>query len=78
MGLAGIAYLPTVESLWIWKSGTPPEPLGKWIVNVLITMVGLVVDFLGERDYLGMIYAHSGFDSLHSGRCSHFPMGAEK
>jgi len=32
-----IACLPTVEGLWNWKSGKSPEPLDKWILNVLIS-----------------------------------------
>jgi len=51
-----IAYLPTLESLWNWKSGSPPEPMDKWIINILITVFGLVVDLSGKRDYLAMIY----------------------
>lgn len=51
-----IAYLPTLESLWNWKPGNSPEPLEKWITNILITLVGLVVDLSGKRDYLAMIY----------------------
>ncbi len=51
-----IAYLPTIESLWRWKPGTPPEPLDKWLINVLITVIGLIVDLSGKRDYLAMIY----------------------
>ena len=51
-----VAYLPTLESLWRWKAGDPPEPLDKWAINVLITMIGLVVDLTGKRDYLAMVY----------------------
>jgi len=51
-----VAYLPTLESLWRWKCGKPPEPLDKWSINVLITLIGLVVDLTGKRDYLAMIY----------------------
>ena len=51
-----VAYLPTLESLWRWKPGNPPEPLDKWGINVLITLIGLVVDLTGKRDYLAMIY----------------------
>ena len=51
-----VAYLPTLESLWRWKSGTPPEPLDKWSINMLITLIGLAVDLSGKRDYLAMIY----------------------
>ena len=51
-----VAYLPTLESLWRWKSGTPPEPLDKWSINILITLLGLIVDLSGRQDYLAMIY----------------------
>ncbi len=51
-----VAYLPTLESLWLWKPGQPPEPLEKWGINVLITLIGLVVDLTGKRDYLAMVY----------------------
>ena len=51
-----VAYLPTLESLWRWKPGKPPEPLDKWSINVLITLIGLVVDLTGKRDYFAMVY----------------------
>ena len=51
-----IAYLPTLESLWRREAGRPPEPLDKWSINVLITLIGLAVDLTGKRDYLAMIY----------------------
>lgn len=51
-----VAYIPTLESLWRWKPGNPPEPLDKWGINVLIASIGLVVDLTGRRDYLAMIY----------------------
>ena len=51
-----VAYLPTLESLWRWKPGKPPEPSDKWSINVLITLIGLVVDLTGKRDYLAMVY----------------------
>lgn len=51
-----VAYLPTLESLWRRKPGKSPEPLDKWSINVLITLIGLLVDLTGKRDYLAMIY----------------------
>ena len=51
-----VAYLPTLEGLWRWKPGKPPEPLDKWGINILITLIGLVVDLTGKRDYLAMVY----------------------
>jgi uncharacterized membrane protein YkvI len=51
-----IAYLPTLESLWHWKSGPSPEPLEKWGINVIIALIGLMVDLTGRHDYLAMVY----------------------
>ena len=51
-----IAYLPTLESLWRWKPGGSPEPLEKWGVNIVIALVGLLVDLTGKHDYLAMVY----------------------
>ncbi len=51
-----IAYLPTLESLWRWKTGVPPEPIEKWGINVLIAFLGLAVDLTGRRDYVAMVY----------------------
>jgi uncharacterized membrane protein YkvI len=51
-----IAYLPTIESLWHWKSGTSPEPMEKWGINILIALIGLSVDMTGRHDYLAMVY----------------------
>lgn len=51
-----VAYLPTLESVWRWKPGPPPEPLDKWSVNVIIAVLGLVPPLLGHQDYLAMIY----------------------
>lgn len=51
-----VAYLPTIESLWRWKSEAPPEPLDKWILNVVITLIAVLVDLSGKRDFLAMIY----------------------
>jgi len=51
-----IAYLPTIESLWRWKSGPSPEPLEKWGTNRIIAMIGVVVDISGRHDYLAMVY----------------------
>jgi len=51
-----VAYLPTVESLWRWKSGPSPEPMEKWGINVMIALIGVVVDITGQQDYLAMVY----------------------
>ena len=55
-----VAYLPTFESLWKWRRGPPPEPMEKWAINVLITIIGIVVDLTGRHDYLAMIYPLRG------------------
>jgi cbb3-type cytochrome oxidase subunit 1 len=51
-----IAYLPTIESLWFWKLGPSPEPMEKWGINVVIALIGVVVDITGRHDYLAMVY----------------------
>ena len=51
-----IAYLPTLESLWRWKPGPSPEPMEKWSINILITLIGLGVDLTGRHDYVAMVY----------------------
>jgi hypothetical protein len=51
-----VAYLPTIESLWRWRSGASPEPMEKWGINILIATIGLLVDITGQRDYLAMVY----------------------
>lgn len=51
------AYLPTVESLWRWKPGRAPEPIGSWSTNVLAALIGVLIDVTGARhDYLAMLY----------------------
>lgn len=51
-----VAYFPTFESLWRWKLGPSPEPMEKWGINVMIGVIGVVVDITGRRDYLAMVY----------------------
>jgi hypothetical protein len=51
-----IAYLPTIESVWKWRPGRPPEPMDKWGVNALIALIGVFVDITGPRDYLAIVY----------------------
>jgi uncharacterized membrane protein YkvI len=51
-----VAYLPTIESLWRWKLGPSPEPMEKWAINVIIALIGVVVDITGHHDYLAMVY----------------------
>jgi uncharacterized membrane protein YkvI len=48
--------LPTIEGLWRWKPGSSPEPMEKWGVNVIIALIGIVVDITGRHDYLAMVY----------------------
>jgi hypothetical protein len=52
-----VAYFPTFESLWRWKPGPSPEPMEKWGINVMIAVIGVVVDITGRRDYLAMVYS---------------------
>jgi hypothetical protein len=52
-----VAYFPTFESLWCWKLGPSPEPMEKWGINVMIAVIGVVVDITGRRDYLAMVYS---------------------
>lgn len=51
-----VAYLPTLESLWQWRLGPSPEPMEKWGINVMIALIGLMVDLTGRHDYLAMVY----------------------
>jgi hypothetical protein len=51
-----VAYVPTIESLWRWKLGPSPEPIEKWGINVIIALIGVVVDITGRHDYLAMVY----------------------
>ena len=51
-----VAYLPTLESLWRWKRGPSPEPMEKWGINIIIALIGLLVDLTGRHDYLAMVY----------------------
>ncbi len=51
-----VAYLPTIESLWRWKLGPSPEPMEKWGTNVMIALIGVVVDITGRHDYVAMVY----------------------
>lgn len=51
-----VAYLPTIESLWSWKLGPSPEPMEKWGINVMIALIGVVVDITDRHDYLAMVY----------------------
>ncbi len=51
-----VAYLPTLESVWQWRPGPPPEPIDKWSINILVAVLGIVPTLAGHRDYLAMIY----------------------
>lgn len=51
-----IAYAPTIESLWRYKLGPSPEPMEKWGINIVIALIGVVVDITGRHDYVAMVY----------------------
>ena len=51
-----VAYLPTLENLWRWKPGRPPEPMEKWGINIVIALTGMLIDVTGRHDYLAMVY----------------------
>jgi uncharacterized membrane protein YkvI len=51
-----IAYVPTIESLWRYKLGPSPEPMEKWGINIIIALIGVVVDITGRHDYVAMVY----------------------
>ncbi len=44
-----VAYLPTLESVWKWRPGPPPEPMDKWSINMLIAVIGIVPAFTGTQ-----------------------------
>ena len=48
--------VPARDYICYWKSGKPPEPLDKWLINILITILGLLVNLSGKRDYLAVVY----------------------
>jgi uncharacterized membrane protein YkvI len=51
-----VAYVPTIESLWRCKLGPSPEPMEKWGINVVIALIGVVVDITGRHDYVAIVY----------------------
>jgi hypothetical protein len=51
-----VAYFPTIESLWRWRPGRPPEPVEAWSVNAVAALIGVIVDITGSHDYVAMLY----------------------
>jgi hypothetical protein len=57
-----VAYVPTIENLWRWKTGRPPEPIWSWSINALAALIGVLIDLTGTRhDYLAMLYPLRAF-----------------
>ncbi len=57
-----IAYFPTIESVWQWKPGKPPEPAEMWSVSAVAALIGIVIDVTGARhDYVAMLYPLRAF-----------------
>lgn len=59
--LMSVAYGPTIESVWKWQRGRPPEPLETWSLNALIGLMGAVSALTGARDYVAMLYPLRAF-----------------
>jgi hypothetical protein len=51
-----IAYVPTFQSLWRWRPGRSPEPMEKWGIGALASLIGVVGDVTGRHDYVAMVY----------------------
>jgi len=51
-----VAYVPTIESVWQWRSGRSPEPIETWSVNAVAALMGVVIDVTGRHDYVAMLY----------------------
>ena len=52
-----VAYIPTIENVWRWKPGRPPEPIWSWGINALAALISVVIDLTGQHhDYLAMLY----------------------
>ena len=56
-----VAYLPTMESVWQWKPGPPPEPVETWSLNAIAALIGVVIDITGTHDYVAMLYPLRAF-----------------
>jgi hypothetical protein len=56
-----VAYFPTIENIWLWKPGPPPEPIETWSVNAVAALIGLTLDLTGIHDYLAMLYPLRAF-----------------
>jgi uncharacterized membrane protein YkvI len=56
-----VAYFPTIESVWQWKSGESPEPIETWSITAVAALIGVVIDVTGSHDYLAMLYPLRAF-----------------
>lgn len=56
-----VAYIPTIENVWRWRPGRPPEPVETWSINAVAALIGVGVDLTGSRDYVAMLYPLRAF-----------------
>ncbi len=57
-----VAYYPTLDSLWRWKPGSSPEPVGAWSIYATAAFIGVVIDVTGaHHDYVAMLYSLRAF-----------------
>lgn len=57
-----LAYVPTIEHVWQWKPGRPPEPGETWAINAVAALLGVLINVSGaDRDFLAMIYPLRAF-----------------
>jgi hypothetical protein len=56
-----VAYFPTIESVWQWKSSRSPEPVETWSINAVAAFIGVVIDVTGSHDYVAMLYPLRAF-----------------
>jgi hypothetical protein len=56
-----VAYLPTIENVWQWRPGRPPEPIETWSINAIAALIGVIIDITGSHDYIAMLYPLRAF-----------------